>query len=121
MHVKIKMDKAVLRKLSAAQRKAALRTAEQMRHEIITEARMPFDEGTLQNVQTSTEVRHNGVRINHDTPYATRLYFNPQYNFDTTINANAGGLWWEDYLTGSKKKRPEKLFAHYYRKVKGGL
>ncbi|HWI50264.1 MAG TPA: minor capsid protein [Rummeliibacillus sp.] len=30
-----------------------------------------------------------------DTPYARRLYYNPQYNFSKDKNPNAGGLWFE--------------------------
>lgn len=29
------------------------------------------------------------------TPYARRLYYNPQYNFSTDKNPLAGGLWFE--------------------------
>lgn len=29
------------------------------------------------------------------TPYARRLYYNPQYNFSKDKNANARGLWFE--------------------------
>lgn len=29
------------------------------------------------------------------TPYARRLYYNPQYNFSKDVNPNAGGLWYE--------------------------
>lgn len=29
------------------------------------------------------------------TPYARRLYYNPQYNFSKDINPNARGLWFE--------------------------
>jgi hypothetical protein len=30
-----------------------------------------------------------------DTPYARRLYYNPQYNFSKDKNPNAQGLWFE--------------------------
>ena len=36
----------------------------------------------------------NGLLI-WDTPYARRLYYNPQYNFSKDKNPNAGGLWFE--------------------------
>lgn len=31
-----------------------------------------------------------------NTPYARRLYYNPQYNFSTDTNPNARGLWFEE-------------------------
>lgn len=33
--------------------------------------------------------------ISWDTPYARRLYYNPQYNFSKDQNPNAQGLWFE--------------------------
>lgn len=33
--------------------------------------------------------------IKWQTPYARRLYYNPQYNFSTDRNPLAGGLWFE--------------------------
>ncbi|CAN2247522.1 minor capsid protein [Bacillus vallismortis] len=30
-----------------------------------------------------------------DTPYAKKLYYNPQYNFSKDKNPNARGLWFE--------------------------
>jgi|SRR5690625_784733 len=40
------------------------------------------------------------------TPYARRLYYNPQYNFSTDKNPNARGLWWE---AAKAEKRKEWL------------
>ncbi|PAD67028.1 minor capsid protein [Bacillus sp. 7586-K] len=33
--------------------------------------------------------------IEWNTPYARRLYYNPQYNFSKDKNPNAQGLWFE--------------------------
>jgi hypothetical protein len=34
-------------------------------------------------------------KIMWKTPYAARLYYNPQYNFSKDMNPNAQGLWFE--------------------------
>lgn len=34
-------------------------------------------------------------QIIYSTPYARRLYFNPQYNFDRSKNSMAQGMWFE--------------------------
>lgn len=34
-------------------------------------------------------------KIIYDTPYARKLYYNPQYNFSKDRNPKAGGLWYE--------------------------
>lgn len=40
------------------------------------------------------------------TPYAKRLYYNPQYDFSTDVNPNARGLWFE---AAKSSKRSEWL------------
>lgn len=124
MKVTCKLNGAKVRELSQTQIKAAAQTAEQMLHEIVTDAVIPFDTGQLQNVQTyvDTKASKEGlVKIVHDTPYANRLYYHPEYNFDKTINMNARGEWWEEWLVGVKKSRPAKLFKHFYNKLMGGI
>ncbi|MBM6648991.1 minor capsid protein [Bacillus sp. RIT 809] len=51
----------------------------------------------------TAELERSGVRFSRpgeghvewNTPYARRLYYNPQYNFSTDVNPNAQGLWYE--------------------------
>ncbi|WP_267379399.1 minor capsid protein [Bacillus sp. GM_Baccil_2] len=53
--------------------------------------------------EDTTELKRSGVRysrpgeghVGWDTPYARRLYYNPQYNFSKDVNPNAQGLWFE--------------------------
>lgn len=112
-----------IKKLTALQIKALEATGEKMLSEKIDAQEIPFDEGTLQNVQSRVDkasLNKGQIKIVHDTPYAARLYFNPQYNFNQTFNTNAKGEWWEDYITGANKDRPQALFAHYLRRFGGG-
>lgn len=39
-----------------------------------------------------------------DTPYARRLYFHPEYNFQKVNNPNAQGLWAEPWLPGGDRE-----------------
>lgn len=53
-----------------------------------------------------------------DTPYARRLYYNPQYNFSKDKNPNARGLWFE--AAKAKKKgnwldEARKNYKKYFR------
>lgn len=43
-------------------------------------------------------------RVVWQTPYARRLYYNPQYNFSTDVNKNARGLWFEAAKANKKEK-----------------
>lgn len=116
------MNKGVVKNLSAASRHSVAMTAEQLRTELINSNTLPFDEGILQNVQTGVDIgsSHKGkVQIYHDTPYAARLYYHPEYNFSTETNINARGEWWEPWLTGNKKNRASQLFRKFYKKLTG--
>lgn len=123
MKVKVTMNQQKVRELSQAQIQAVKMTGEQMLHEIVSEQVIPFDTGNLQNVGTYVETKEANkgkVSIVHDTPYASRLYYHPEYNFQTTFNANARGEWWEEWLTGAKKSRPAELFRKFYKRITGG-
>ena len=55
---------------------------------------IPKDEGTLEE----SGVLHSRIgegMVGWNTPYARRLYHNPQYNFSKDKNPNASGLWFE--------------------------
>lgn len=55
---------------------------------------VPLDTGTLQrSVLTNSQIGKG--EIVWDTPYAKRLYYNPQYNFSKDLNPNARGLWFD--------------------------
>lgn len=123
MKVKVTMNQQKVRKLSQAQIQAVKMTGEQMLHEIVSDQVIPFDTGNLQNVGTYVETKEAAkgkVSIVHDTPYASRLYYHPEYSFQTTFNANARGEWWEEWLTGAKKSRPVELFRKFYKRITGG-
>ncbi len=55
---------------------------------------IPVDEHNLEKSGV-THSRIGKGEIGWSTPYARRLYYNPQYNFSTDKNPNAQGLWFE--------------------------
>ena len=124
MRVSVKMNLGALRTVSASQAQALAMTAQQMLNETRNDAVIPFDTGALQNEGThvdDSKITKGIVSIVSDTPYARRLYFNPQYNFNSSKNVNARGEWWEEWLTGDKRTRPMKLFKQFYTKCVGGI
>lgn len=118
-----KPNLGTIKKLSSIQIKALEATGEKMLAEKIDAQEIPFAEGTLQNIQSGVDkanLNKGQIQIYHDTPYAGRLYFHPEYNFNQEFNPNAKGEWWEDYITGKNKDRPKTLFGHYLKKFGGG-
>lgn len=123
MKVKVKMYPQAMKQLSRAQIQAAEMTAQQMISEVRNDGLIPFDTGNMQNESTfvdSSKAKQGVVVIVTDTPYAERLYFHPEYQFNTSKNANAGGEWWEHYISGAKAARPVELYAKFYKRVSGG-
>ena len=124
MNVEVVMNKIGLKKITEAQIIAVKKTAMKMLAEKIDAQEIPLNEGILQDVLTDVDdsAAKNGiVRIVSQGPYAERLYYNPQYNFNQEFNKNAKGEWWEDFLTGKNKERPQKLFAYFYKESAGGF
>lgn len=119
---KVTMYSRRVKEVTEAHYKAAIKTADKMRTEIIKDRVIPFREGTLQNIYTdvyTADARLGRVSIEHDGPYAQRLYYNPQFNFGKAFNPNAKGEWWEEYLRGSKKNYAREIFSFYYKKEAG--
>jgi len=55
---------------------------------------IPMDTHNLEGSSYRATVIGSG-QVVWDTPYAKKLYYNPQYNFSKDQNPNAQGLWFE--------------------------
>ena len=96
-----------------------VKTADAMKTDLVQSQTMPFDTGALQNNSTfidDSKRTQNKVKIVSDTPYARRLYFHPEYNFQKTKNPKAGGQWFEPYISGAKKDFAKKTFTRLMRR-----
>ena len=122
--VSVKMNKAALKQLKQAKIIACKKTAMKMLAEKIEAQEIPLNEGTLQNVLTDVDdsaAKQGTVKIVSQGPYAARLYYNPQYDFNQEFNKNAKGEWWEDFISGKKKDRPKQLFEYFFKQQSGGV
>lgn len=112
-------SKVYVGKVKEIDRKAIqslLETADALKSDLIQSQTMPFDTGEMQNRSTfiDTSNKNKGeVRIVTDTPYARRMYYHPEYNFQKDKNKNAGGLWFEPYINGNKKNFVKNTFAKF--------
>lgn len=55
---------------------------------------IPLDTGMLRDSALNASKVGEG-RLYWNTPYARKLYYNPQYKFSKDKNPNARGLWFE--------------------------
>lgn len=102
---------------------AAQQTMEVLLGDVVSAQVMPFDTGDMQNNQTYTNTaRENGQvhgRLITDAPQARRLYYHPEYAFQTVNNPNAGAYWLEPWISGGKKDFLRDTYAELYRKEAG--
>ena len=99
----VKLNMARINELSQAAVRALELTAEALHTEVVQAQVMPFDTGHLEEDATFVDYSNsqNGkVTLVSSTPYARRLYYHPEYNFQTKENPNAKGKWLDDWLPG---------------------
>lgn len=118
MKVTSKVNNSKLAQIQKASVESLILTGEALKDDLIQSQTMPFETGHLQNQATYVDTKDansGNVLIISDTPYARRLYYHPEYNFSKDNNPNAGGLWFDPYITGNKKDFVKKVFARHLR------
>ena len=119
----VKLNMARINELTQAAVAALKKTGEDLHTEVVQAQVMPFDTGHLQGDATFVDYSESSqgkVSLVTSTPYARRLYYHPEYNFQTDENPNAKGHWFEDWLPGgSKADFVPKTFKENYKKVGG--
>lgn len=117
---KLKINETKLQKIEEVKNKALYQTMDALKTDVIQSQVMPFDTGTMQNESTYVTrpklQNRSKVTLITRTPYAARLYYHPEYNFQKTNNQNAKGQWLEDYISGSKKDFCQEKFTEFFKK-----
>lgn len=118
----IKLNMPKLKQLTQAQITALEQTAEALHTEVVQAEIMPRDTGALQNESTFVDTSNSAkgkVSIVSSTPYARRLYFHPEYNFQTYENAFAQGKWYEPWINGVYQNFAIETYKKIYRRLAG--
>ena len=119
----IKLNEAKLKDLTRQQYISLAQTADALVTDLRDSQTMPFDTGNLQNDSTfldDSQKEQGRGSVVSSTPYARRLYYHPEYNFRTTNNRNAGGKWFEPYISGNRTDFLKDTFAKLFKR-NGGL
>jgi hypothetical protein len=123
MKVTTKMNQHALGTLMKAQRQALEMTGQQVLNDLRDSQTMPFDTGNMQNDQTfmdDSKSDKGTVSVVTDTPYARRLYFHPEYDFQKGKNPNAGAGWFDPYIDGEKTHKIKQWFKQFVKRNGGG-
>lgn len=121
---KVMINQSVIDDLKKAAIIALEKTGDYVLGEVVEAQVIPFDTGFLQNESTYVDKKNSAsgnVKIVSSTPYARRLYYHPEYNFKTDKNANAKGLWLEDWTEDGKYAKDVKKAYELFFKELGGL
>lgn len=121
--VNVKMNRAALGRLSAAQKTTLEQTAEAVKSDVTLSATVPKQTGELERsaIVDTSKLGKGEASLIYDTPYARRLYWHPEYNFRTDKNASAQGKWLQTYIDGPKRNFAKDAFKKLYRKLIGGV
>lgn len=111
--MKIRYNTKNIKLINETAKLALLDTAEAIKTDLIQSRTMPFDIGTMQNDSTFVDDKKiiRGIaRLVTDTPYARKVYFDPEIKIKQEKNPNAKQHWFDDYITGEKKNLPIQYF-----------
>ncbi len=137
------VDHARIQQLTDIAKEALFETAGALRTEVQQAQVVPRDLGTLQGEAffvDNSQLANGKVSLVHNTRYARRLYFHPEYNFHREEwfeerldsegrirrikhdgNINAQGKWLEPWISGDNKEFCPKTFKKLYRRLLRGL
>lgn len=119
----VNMNWGRIRELTQAAVTSLEQTAEVLHTEVIQAQVMPFQTGNLQDESSfvdNSNAANGSVTIVSSTPYARRLYYHPEYHFDTGENPHARGEWYKDWLPGGRSANFAKdAFKEFYRRNGG--
>lgn len=98
-------------------------TGEALHTEVVNAEVMPFDVGTMQNDDTFVDYsnsRYGAVSLITTYPQARRLYYHPEYDFQTINNNFAGAKWLDPWKKGGQYENfvPEAFAELLKRRLK---
>jgi len=119
---RVKLNTSKIKRLDRATITSLEKTMSALHTEVVKAQVMPFDTGNMQNDNTYEDYSKSSkgqVSLITSTPYARRMYYHPEYNFQTTENPNAQGNWYEPWISGKNKNFCKKAFSQFYKKEAG--
>ena len=119
---RVRLNTPKIKQLDRATITSLEKTMSALHTEVVKAQVMPFDTGNMQNDSTYEDYSKSSkgqVSLITSTPYARRMYYHPEYNFQTTENPNAQGNWYEPWISGKNKNFCKNAFSQFYKKEAG--
>ena len=119
---RVRLNTPKIKQLDRATITSLEKTMSALHTEVVKAQVMPFNTGNMQNDSTYEDYSKSSkgqVSLITSTPYARRMYYHPEYNFQTTENPNAQGNWYEPWISGKNRNFCKKAFSQFYKKEAG--
>lgn len=108
-------EEKFLRRVDKSIREAMVAAVDDMHGDAIQRQVIPMNDGHLMD---SRKIRYSdkmsSATITLTQPYARRMYFGDDYNFQKVNHANAQSRWYSDYVDGQGKERVGQMFANEF-------
>ena len=119
---RVRLNTPKIKQLDRATITSLEKTMSALHTEVVKAQVMPFNTGNMQNDSTYEDYSKSSkgqVSLITSTPYARRMYYHPEYNFQTTENPNAQGNWYEPWISGKNRNFCKKAYSQFYKKEAG--
>lgn len=120
---KVVLNHSVINRLSKSAIRALEKTGKALHTEVVQAEIMPRDTGAMQNEFTFVDCsksKFGKVFLATATPYARRMYFHPEYDFQKWENAFSQGKWLEPWMPqGIYADFAQKAYNNFFKKEAG--
>jgi hypothetical protein len=119
---KVTINTQKIKQLTKAAVTALEQTAEELHTDVVQAQVIPRDSGDVQGdyfFPDYSESAKGKVTLVHARPYARRIYYHPEYDFQTMENPNAKAHWFDDWIDGDLKDFCKNAFKEFYKRAGG--
>ena len=120
-YITITLNEQAIQTTEQAISKSILQAADVIRGNIIQSKVIPFDYGTLQNSTHIYQTNPQEAFVEQNTPYARRMYFGDDFNFQTTNNSNAQSRWYKEYEDEQGQEKVANILIELIKRNSGGV
>lgn len=124
MKATVQLNLANIKTLVEGAKEALKDTAYGIGDDVTASQTVPYRSGELEftaDIDLS-EADNGHAAVTFNTPYARRLYFNPDnYQIRRTSNAFAQSMWLQTYVDGEKVNLPKEIFLKSWKEHSKGV
>lgn len=120
VNISVTLNQSAVSKIKEAVGPALEMTMDALATEVENRQVVPFRDGILKDSEHHGVVGGKGF-MSWDTPYARRLYYHPEFNFNKDKHINAQGLWLDYWIYGDGRSWLINAAGLFLKKNSGGV